>query len=96
MDGKKVQIREKSVFKYYSRAYRKAKVCKKITEKTGEKYERRKLYKIYTHLGSNYKGFGNFTTYAKKADQIMRNIGLESNIHNQVKRHWNKIQKRLN
>lgn len=96
MDGKKVQIREKSVFKYYSRAYRKAKVCKKITEKTGKKYERRKLYKIYTHLGSNYKGFGNFTTYAKKADQIMRNIGLESNIHNQVKRHWNKIQKRLN
>lgn len=95
MDGRKVQLREKSLFKYYTRAYRKAKVCKEITRKTGKKYERRKLYKIYTHLGFGYKRHGNFITYAKKADKIMKSIGLESQISNQVKRHWNKIQRRL-
>lgn len=96
MDGKNVQLREKSLFKYYSRAYRKAKVCKNITLKTGKKYERRKLYKIYTHLGFDYKGQGNFIKYAKRAHFKMESIGLKSNIHNQTKRHWNKIHKVLN
>lgn len=95
MDGNNVQIREKSLFKYYSRAYRKAKVCKNILEKVGKKYEWRKLYKVYTHLGINYKGHGNFISYAKKADKLMQEAGLNSKINNQIKRHWNKIQKRL-
>lgn len=96
MDGKSVQLREKSLFKYYSRAYRKAKVCGKITRKTGEKYERKKLYKIYTHLGFDYKGHGNFISYAKEAHSIMIKNGLKSNINNQIKRHWNKIHSKLN
>ncbi|MGX4671075.1 reverse transcriptase domain-containing protein [Cerasibacillus sp. JNUCC 74] len=96
MDGKSVQLREKSLFKYYTRAYHKAKVCKEITRKTGKKFERKKLYKIYTHLGFKYKGHGNFISYAKKADKIMKSIGLKSRIHIQVKRHWNKIQRKLN
>lgn len=92
MDGSTVQLREKSLFKYYSRAYRKAKVCKNITNRTGFKYERRKLYKIYSHLGFNYKGHGNFISYANDAHEKILSIGLNSNIHNQTKRHWNKIQ----
>lgn len=95
MDGEEVQLREQSLFKYYSRAYRKAKSCKKIEKKTGQKLGRRQLYKIYTHLGVNHKGYGNFISYAKKADAIMRDIGLSSKINNQIKRHWSKIQKRL-
>lgn len=67
MNGESVQLREKSLFKYYSRAYRKAKVCNNITNLTSKKYERRKLYQIYTHLGFNYKGHGNFITYANDA-----------------------------
>lgn len=96
MNGHTVQIRERSLFKYYSRAYRKAKVCREITEMTGEKYERKKLYQLYTHLGVNYKGYGNFINYANNAHKEMLKIGLNSNIHNQTKRHWNKIHRRLN
>lgn len=96
MDGKSVQLREKSLFNYYSRAYRKAKVCKNITNQTGVKYERKKLYQIYSHLGFKYKGHGNFITYSNAAHETMLDIGLNSNIHNQTKQHWNKIQSVLN
>lgn len=95
-NGSTVQIREKSLFKYYSRAYRKAKVCRNITLKTGKKYERKKLYSIYTHLGRRYKKHGNFISYANKAHIKMENVGLDSNIQRQIKRHWNKIQRVLN
>src|SRR5699024_10076125 len=96
MDGKNVQLREKSLFKYYSRTYRKAKTCHRITLKTGMKYERKKLYQIYTHLGFRYKVHGNFINYANKAHVKMEKIGLNINIHNQTKRHWNKIHAVLN
>lgn len=96
MDGHSVQIREKSLFKYYSRAYRKAKECRNVKQKTDEKYGWKKLYKLYTHLGMTYKGYGNFIVYANRAHEEMLRIGLHSNINNQIKRHWNKIQNRLN
>lgn len=96
IDGKKVQLREKSLFKYYSRAYRKARVCRNITLKTGKKYGRKSLYQIYTHLGYDYKGHGNFIKYARDAHSIMKSTNLESNIQNQIKRHWNKIHRVLN
>lgn len=95
-DGKTVKIREKSVFKYYCRAYRKAKVCKNITLATGEKYERGKLYKVYTHLGFNYKKQGNFISYANKAHKKMSTLPIKSLIKNQIKRHWHKIHRVMN
>lgn len=96
MDGQNVQLREKSLFKYYTRAYRKAKVCRNITLKTGKKYERKKLYQLYTHLGVRYKGYGNFIGYVNRAHSIMQSIGLNSNIEKQTKRHWKKIHDKMN
>lgn len=108
-NGNEIRIREKSLFKYYSRAYRKAKKCKKSElyfQKEGKTrlYGRRDLYRVYTHLGRNYKKRGNFITYSNKAHMKMKNLAhvreqekypIESNIYRQIKRHWAKIQKRL-
>ena len=56
------------------------------------------VYHSYTHLGaSKYsKDHGNFLTYAYKADEIFsQSKVLESDIRNQVKRHWYKIDSKL-
>ncbi|PEM24064.1 reverse transcriptase domain-containing protein [Bacillus wiedmannii] len=95
-DGETVKIREKSLFKYHTRAYRKARVCRNITLKTGKKFERGKLYKIYTHLGFRYKKHGNFISYAEKAHKLMEKLPVKCLIKNQIKRHWYRIHKILN
>lgn len=95
LDGKTVKIREKSVFKYYSRAYRKAKISRERTVVRGVKTYRWKLYKLYSHLGYDYKGYGNFISYALHAHEKMLELPVDVQIKNQVKRHWNKLQKRL-
>jgi hypothetical protein len=95
LDGKTVKIREKSVFKYYSRAYKKAKISRERTIVRGVKTYRWKLYKLYSHLGYDYKGYGNFISYALHAHEKMLELPVDVQIKNQVKRHWSKIQKRL-
>lgn len=94
-DGSIIRLREKSLFKYYCRAYRKADTSKRIAYVTQRKGPRRKLYQIYTHLGMNYKRYGNFISYAYRAHKKMSQLKAISHIRNQVKRHWNKIHKRL-
>ncbi len=94
-DGQSVRLREKSLFKYYCRAYRKADTCRRIAFVTNRKGPKAKLYGIYTHLGFNYKGRGNFITYAYRAHDKMAKLKTKSLIRQQVKRHWNKIHKRL-
>ena len=94
-DGETLRLREKSLFKYYSRAYRKAKTSKRISEATKRPGPKRELYDIYTHLGFNYKGLGNFTTYAYKAHKKMSQLKTKSMIRQQIKRHWNRIHKRM-
>ena len=94
-DGQGVRLREKSLFKYYSRAFRKAKTSRRIAFATKRKGPRKELYQIYSHLGFKYKDRGNFITYAKKAHEKMSQLGVESHIRKQVKKHWNKIHKRL-
>lgn len=94
-DGKRIQLREKSVFKYYSRAYKKVKVVNKYSAKYKKKVYRKSLYQIYTHMGRNYNGYGNFISYAEKAHKEMSELQAESLIYNQIKRHWYKVQKRL-
>lgn len=93
-NGQSIKVREKSLFKYYTRAYRKANTSKRISLATKRKGPRKKLYKIYSHLGINYKDRGNFITYAYKAHSKMNKLA-HSHIRKQVKRHWNKIHKRL-
>ncbi|KXY70695.1 hypothetical protein AT270_27245 [Bacillus cereus] len=98
-DGTTVRIREKSLFKYYHRMYKKV-TSIKIAEnqnKENRKIGRKKLYSIYSHLGRRYKGYGNFISYAEKAHEVFaKNNKIESLIYQQIKRHWRKIHKRLN
>lgn len=93
--GDSIQIREKSLFKYYTRAYRKADTCKRVFYRTGKKYKRNELYQIYTHLGHKYKKRGNFITYSNRAHLKMKSLNCKSIIKKQTKRHWIRIRKRL-
>ncbi|MUV06931.1 reverse transcriptase [Planococcaceae bacterium Storch 2/2-2] len=95
LDGRQVRLREKSLFKYYSRAYKKVKVSNKISLATGTPPPVRDLYNLYTHLGWRHRGYGNFITYAYKAHKKMKKLKVQSHIRDQVKRHWHKINKRL-
>ncbi|CAM5198592.1 hypothetical protein UACE39S_05769 [Ureibacillus acetophenoni] len=94
-DGTVVKMREKSLFKYYNRAFRKTKVLAKKQIIYQRNAYMRNLYGLYTHLGHKYKGYGNFVTYAYKAQAIMEDLPVEVQIRQQVKRHWDKIHKRL-
>ncbi|MCR8855190.1 reverse transcriptase domain-containing protein [Lysinibacillus fusiformis] len=90
-----IRIRENSLFKYYSRAYKKVKTSKRVSYATKRPGPKRKLYNLYTHLGHKYLGYGNFYAYAKKAHNIMSKLPCKSKIKKQTKRHWWKIHKRL-
>ncbi|MDY4575287.1 MAG: reverse transcriptase domain-containing protein [Intestinibacter sp.] len=102
-DGKVVKIRDRSLFKYYSRMYRKVDIVCKYSTKFGRKVYRRKLYRLYSHLGAKVSKnnkkkhkYGNFLTYAYKAYEI---FGEDNNYKNlirlQVARHWKKMNKKL-
>lgn len=96
-DGTNVMIREKSLYKYYHRMYKKIKAVKIAEYNSNRKIGRRKLYLLYSHLGRKYKGYGNFITYAEKAHRIFgRSERINSLINRQIKRHWKKIYNRLN
>lgn len=97
-DGKTVRIRDKSLFKFYCRAYRKIKKVKENTDEKSFNAGKKAIYHSYTHLGaSKYsEDHGNFLTYAYKADEIFSQSKLlVSNIRNQVKKHWYKIDSKL-
>ncbi len=93
-----MRIRDKSLFKFYCRAYRKIKRVKENTDEKSFNAGKKAIYHSYTHLGaSKYsKDHGNFLTYAYKADEIFgQSKLLVSDIRNQVKKHWYKIDSRL-
>ncbi|MFL8801462.1 MULTISPECIES: reverse transcriptase domain-containing protein [unclassified Clostridioides] len=104
-DGNSVKIRDKSLFKYYKRMYRKATVSSKCSVVLNRKIFRKKLYGIYSHLGANPKHkkirgvnnkHGNFLTYAYKAHDVFKeNSKYKTNIRAQVKNHWKKMNIRL-
>lgn len=97
-DGNTVRIRDKSLFKYYCRAYRKIKKVKETKDEKSYNAGRKAVYQSYTHLGvgRNPREHGNFLTYAYKADRIFRESNLlNCEIRNQVKRHWSKIDRKL-
>lgn len=97
-DGKNVRIRDKSLFKYYCRAYRKIKRVKEVKDERAFNAGRKAIYQSYTHLGvgKNPREHGNFLTYAYKADKIFsQSKVLNCEIRNQVKRHWRKIENKL-
>ncbi len=95
-DGYNVRIREKSLFKYYCRAYKKVRICNRLTKKSQQKAQRKSLFKNYTHLGKRSKGHGNFLTYATRAQQTFdKNKTTNNLMEHQVKNHWKRIISRL-
>ncbi|MED5046748.1 reverse transcriptase domain-containing protein [Bacillus siamensis] len=95
-NGKEVRIREKSLFKYYTRTYRKVRICNRKSKEFGHKSYRRELYKTYSHLGKNKKGHGNFISYAERAQKIFdTNTNTVNLMETQVKNHWKNIKTRL-
>ena len=104
-DGKSVRIRDKSLFKYYRKMYRKADIASKYTVKYDRKVFRKKLYKLYSHLGAKPrvkkpKGrkieHGNFLTYAYKSYYVFgENNKYENKIKSQVKNHWKLMHTKL-
>ncbi|MFR0019454.1 MAG: reverse transcriptase domain-containing protein [Paraclostridium sp.] len=102
-DGKVVKIREKSLFKYYSRMYQKVDIVSKYSVEYGRKVFRRRLYKLYSHLGArpknNNKGkreYGNFLTYSYKSYDIFgENNNYQNNIRLQVANHWTNMHRKL-
>ncbi|MFL1997688.1 reverse transcriptase domain-containing protein [Lysinibacillus irui] len=94
-NGHMIQLREKSLFNYYTRAYRKVKTVKRIECATKRPGPKRSLYDLYTHLGFDYKERGNFVTYAYKSHNKMSRLPVKCLIKKQVKRHWGRINKRL-
>lgn len=95
-DGHNVKIREKSLFKFYSRAYKKVFLCNWKTAKYGRKKHRKDLYEKFSHLGKLKKGYGNFLSYASRAQKIFDEGSTTNNLMEyQVKNHWKNIGKRL-
>lgn len=95
-DGKVIRLREKSLFKYYSRAYRKARAVRNQTIKNKRKTKYQELYKLYTHLGNEEgKKYGNFITYALKAQKEMESLSVDVQVYKPLQKHWNRIQRRL-
>ena len=87
------------MFKYYTRMYEKTRVSAKYSIKYGRKVFRKRLYKLYSHLGEKPRKneYGNFLTYTKRADKVFGKDNLyENKINSQTKRHWKKLQNSLN
>lgn len=96
-DGRKVRIREKSVFKYYCRAYKKIKSVKMSKDEKAYNAGRKAVYKLYTHLGAKEKKDMAISLHMhiNRMTFLMKVLLLESEIRNQVKRHWWKIEQKL-
>ncbi|NLY45506.1 MAG: reverse transcriptase [Tissierella sp.] len=95
-DGINVKIREKSLFKYYSRAYKNVRLSNWKSNEYGRIKYRKNLYKLYSHLGKNKNGYGNFLSYVTKSQEIFDTSGSTNNLmENQVKNHWKYINRKL-
>lgn len=95
-DGHNVRIREKSLFKFYNRTYRKVRLCNWKTLKYGRKKNRKSLYIKYSHLGKQTKGYGNFLSYVSRAQKVFDENSTTNNLmESQVENHWKYIKKRL-
>ncbi|MEJ3740758.1 hypothetical protein [Bacillus tropicus] len=66
VDKNIIRICERSLFKYYSRVYKKAQTSKRIAYATNRPGPKRELYDLYTYLGHKYMGYGKFNAYTKK------------------------------
>ena len=90
-DGKTIKIREKTISKYYYRAYKKAKTIVWQRKYLGKRVGTTNLYKIYTKKGSK-EDDGNFLTYAEKC---LRVFGRKEHVNRVLNVHYGKIKRQL-
>ncbi|PID14413.1 RNA-dependent DNA polymerase [Sporosarcina sp. P34] len=98
-DGENVRMRSKSPYKFYRKANRLIEKAKKAKEKKNLKKlpYRKKIYTLYTDAGINSTPYGNFITYAIKAQKAFDEISPNTNnlILQQIKNRKTKIEKKL-
>lgn len=96
-DGKVVTIRGRTIFKYYTRMYKKLKTiekCKGIT-RFGHKVNYKEIYSKYTNQKKNNKSkYGNFLNYVNRSAIIFGSNSTEIKRH--TKNHQAKLRRRIN
>lgn len=98
-DGKTVKMRGKSPYKFYRKAYQVIDIALKVKNKKKLKRipYRKKIYSLYTDLGIDSGEYGNFITYAKKAQEKFDVLSpnTDNMMMRQIKNRKKKIEKRL-
>lgn len=98
-DGKTVKMRGKSPYKFYREAYKLIDQAKKVKkEKNLKKIPyRKRIYGLYTDLGLERGMYGNFISYAKRAQDRFDTISpdTENLMMTQIKNRKKKIEKKL-
>lgn len=102
-DGSSIFVRQKSIYKFYRNAYKCIERAKSKSRKKGLSVllHRRKIYRLYTHLGkydirkrknknSNQKYYGNFLSYMERAENVFKQLEqVDCCIMQQIS-HWKK------
>ena len=98
-DGKSVRMRGKSPYKFYRKAKHLIEIAQvKKNKKDLKKLPyRKKIYLLYTDLGTKKKKMNNFIDYAKKAQMSFDNLSPKTDnlMMQQIKNRKKKIEKML-
>lgn len=88
-DGQRTFIRSRSLSRYYRKMKKRIKYSAfraKDSKSDNSKIFKRKLYRLYSHLGKN-----NFISYAYNASKIMKS----ESIRKQISNHWYKLNSNI-
>lgn len=94
-DGKHVYVGNKTISKFYYRAYHRVdSLILRVNGIVDKKPDYYTLYQNYTHLGKKpqKRHRGNFLTYIDRCIEV---FGTEEKIHLVKKRHWKQIHNRI-
>ncbi len=92
-DGKRIKLRDKTIGKYYYRAYQKADTIRRnnTSPKRKKVYGKYNLYKVYSAKGLK-DGGKNFISYVQRCERV---FGKEENVTRILQTHYGKIKQRL-
>lgn len=98
-DGQSVKMRSKSPYKFYRNAKKQISFAKDRMLKSdlNKLPYRKRIYKLYTDLGTSNNGKNNFIDYAKRAQLIFDKLSPQTNniIMQQINNRKKKIEKLL-
>lgn len=99
-NGKEVNIRGRSIYKYYRKAYQAIDYAKKVKKrkKLDQIPYKREIYRLYTDYGLYDNTYGNFISYAKRSQKIFDELSPQTNnmMENQIKNRDKKLLNHLN